>query len=337
MGPPGAKIAIVGEAPGATEDAQLRPFVGQAGQVLDQCLHSAGLVRNDLYLTNVVKMRPRDNNIEPFFNGKSFTTEGQKWVEELHAELRERAPNIIVCAGKTALSAVAGRSEITKLRGYILRALDTSGVQKCIPCIHPAACLYGRGLGGDAGGLTTKSISPYLYRYVITCDLKKAKQFSDTPELVRPERQLVYRYDTVDEVLEWLDFFSEQPLISFDIEVLNYEVSCISFASSPEVAASIPIAHSWTEIEEMQIWRGIQKVLGNPRSVKVGQNLIFDTHFLLTRCGVEVRGPIQDAMVAHSIVYPELPKGLGFLGSIYCGAQEYWKDLANFKNIKEES
>ncbi len=337
IGPTGATIALVGEAPGATEDAQLRPFAGQAGQILDQCLHNAGLSRSELYLTNVVKMRPQGNNIDPLFNGKTFTEEGQKWVNELHEELHERKPNIVVCAGKTALAAVTGRIEITKLRGYILSPIPTAGVQKCIPCIHPAACLYGRGLGGDAGGLTTKSVSPFLYRYIITCDLKKAKHFSETPELVRPERQLIYRYDTVDEVLEWLDFFAEQPLVAFDIEVLNYEVSCISFASSPHISASIPIAHTWTESEEVQIWRAIQKVLGNEKSIKVGQNLIFDTHFLLTRCGVEVRGPIQDAMIAHSIVYPELPKGLAFLGSVYCGAQEYWKDMATFKNIKEES
>ena len=61
---------------------------------------------------------------------------------------------------------------------------------------------------------------------------------------------------------------------------------------------------------------------------------MFDIPFLLTRAGVDVRGPIHDTMVGHSVLYPELQKGLGFLGSIYCGAQEYWKDTVKFKNIK---
>ncbi len=339
IGPRNAKIAIVGEAPGAYEDAQLRPFVGPAGGVLEQCLHAAGLIRSEVYLTNVVKVRPSKNNISPFFDGKTFSAEGMEWVTELRSELDEQRPNIIVACGKTAMAAITGQTQITKLRGYVFDTIGLTYTKKCIPCIHPAACLYGRGISGDSGGLATSSVKPYLYRYIITCDLKKAKTLSADPDLRRPERQLVYNFSTISEVLEWLDYFAEQPLVSFDIEVLNYEVSCISFSSSPEVAASIPIANTWTESDEAQIWRGIQRVLGNPISVKVGQNLIFDTHFLLTRCGAEVRGPIQDTMIAHSIVYPELPKGLGFLGSIYCGSQAYWKDLVKWSepNIKEES
>ena len=85
------------------------------------------------------------------------------------------------------------------------------------------------------------------------------------------------------------------------------------------------------------MWRGIQGVLGNPNSTKVIQNSMFDVPFLLTRNGITVRGSIHDTMIAHSIMFPELQKGLGFLGSIYCGSQEYWKDTVKFKNIKDES
>ena len=85
------------------------------------------------------------------------------------------------------------------------------------------------------------------------------------------------------------------------------------------------------------MWLGIAKVLETPDSVKVVQNGMFDIPFLLTNCGIQVRGPIHDTMVAHSILYPDLPKGLGFLGSIYCGAQKYWKDMVSFTNIKEEA
>jgi DNA polymerase I-like protein with 3'-5' exonuclease and polymerase domains len=167
--------------------------------------------------------------------------------------------------------------------------------------------------------------------------LRKAKQQSSSPELARPARQLVYNFANVNEVLEWLQYFAEQPLVCFDIEILNYELSCISFASTPEIAMSVPIANSWNEQDETQIWLAIQQVLGNSKSIKVGQNLSFDIHFLLTRCGVVVRGEIQDTMIGHSILFPELPKGLGFLGSIYCGSQEFWKDMIRFDNIKEES
>ena len=334
-GPPHARIAIVGEAPGAYEDAQLKPFVGPAGAVLDQCLHTAGLTRMDVYLTNVVKERPRNNDISGHFNGKSFTSRGQYCVEELLKEIDEVNPNVIVACGKTAMAALTGETAITKLRGYVLDSVGLQRATKVIPCIHPAAVLYDR-KGGDKGSVSTGSASPYIYRYVITADLRKAKSLSETPELDRPQRQLVYEFAHVHEVIEWLEYYASQPLVSFDTEVLNYEVSCISFSSDPSIAVSIPIAGRWSESEECLVWRGIQEVLGSS-SVKVGQNLIFDIHFLLTRCGVVTRGSVADTMIGHSVVFPELPKGLGFLGSIYCGTQPYWKDMVKFKNIKEES
>ncbi len=59
-----AKLMLVGEAPGRNEDKQGRPFVGSAGKLLDQVLSDAGIVREDVYITNIVKCRP-PNNREP--------------------------------------------------------------------------------------------------------------------------------------------------------------------------------------------------------------------------------------------------------------------------------
>ena len=322
-GPRDAKIVIVGEAPGSFEVAQLKPFVGPAGSVLETCLHAAGLIRSEVYLTNVVKVMPKGNDIAPYFNGLrgTFSEEGMKWVTELYDEINELEPNIVVACGAVASAALTGQHKILKYRGYLFDAIGLAKVQKVLPTIHPSASLRGQ----------------YTYRHLIAADLKKAKHESTFPELNRPERQLVYRFDSVGEVLEWLKYFEDAPVVSFDIEVLNYELACIAFSCSPDLSCSIPLAGTWSIEDEALIWLGIQRVLGNERSVKVGQNLIFDIQFLLTRCGIEVRGPIHDTMVAHSIMYPELLKGLGFLGSLYCGAQAYWKDGVKFTNIKEES
>jgi len=335
-GPRDARIAIVGEAPGAYEDRRLRPFVGPAGSVLEQCLHTAGLIRGEVYLTNVIKVRPPANNIKPFFDSRSFSAEANEWLGFLRDELDEVKPNIIVACGKTALAALTGETQITALRGYLLDSIELSHCKKILPTIHPAASLYDR-KGGDMGGLKAKEFKPYLYRYVISCDLAKAKIESKTQELKRPERLLVYNFGNVHEALEWLDYYAERDIVAFDIEVLNYEVACISFCSDPLVSCSIPLHGRWTEFEEMLIWRGIQRVLGNPKSVKCGQNLMFDIHFLLTRCGIVVRGSIDDTMMAHSVIYPELPKGLAFLGGLYCESQAPWKDMVKFSNIKENS
>lgn len=321
IGPTNAKICIVGEAPGAYENQQLKPFVGPAGSVLEQCLHGAGLIKSEVYLTNVVKVQPKGNIITPFFDGKSFTAEGQDWVDQLRAEINERRPNVVVACGATAFAALTGQARILKYRGYFFESKGLTPERKVLPTLHPAAALRGM----------------YLYRYLIAADLKKAKEESLHPELNRPERQLVYDFGSVQEVLEWLDYFAEQPRIGLDIEVLNYELACISFSSDPGIACSIPLAAHWSEQDELIIWRSIQKILGNPKTTKIIQNAIFDTHFLLTRCGLRVCGPIEDTMIAHSCMYSELRKGLDFLGSLYCGTQAYWKDKVHFTNIKEES
>jgi len=60
-GNPAAKLMLVGEAPGAEEDRLRRPFVGAAGQLLDKILKAAGIMREEVYITNVVKCRPPQN------------------------------------------------------------------------------------------------------------------------------------------------------------------------------------------------------------------------------------------------------------------------------------
>lgn len=320
IGPYGAKIAIVGEAPGSYENQQLKPFVGPAGGVLEQCLHTAGLIKSECYLTNVVKVQPKGNIIDPFFDGRTFSPDGMMWVESLREELNERKPNIIVACGATAFAALTGQKQILKYRGYFFESRGLTPERKVLPTIHPAAALRGM----------------YLYRYLISLDFKKAKEESGFPELKRPERQLVYEFGTVQEVLEWLDYFAEQPRVGFDIEVLNYELACISFSTASDIAISIPLVSRWSEQDELQIWRAMQRVLGKPNTTKIIQNAIFDTHFLLTRCGIAVRGPIEDTMIGHSVMFPELRKGLDFLGSLYCGTQAYWKDFVKFDSIKAE-
>ena len=322
-GPKWAKIAIVGEAGGAYENAQLKPFVGPAGSVLEQCLHAAGLIRSETYLTNVVKWQPPKNDIAPYYNGTkgTFTAAGMECVLALREELNLHEANVIVACGATAFSALAGLKGIMKYRGYVFPSIELEQPRKVIPIIHPAAALRGM----------------YTYRHLIAADLKKAKVESAFRELKRPERQLVYEYASVEEALQWLAHYETQPRVCFDIEVVNYELACIGFSSDSSIACSIPVADRWSESDELLIWRGIQRVLGNPNSIKVVQNNAFDSHFLLTRCGIEVRGPIEDTMILHSIMFPELPKSLAFQGSIYCGSQEYWKDYVKFSNIKEEA
>lgn len=316
QGPRGATIAIVADYPSAYDMRSLRPFSGPEGNILEQCLHNVGLIRGELYITHLFK----DQSANALYGKGRFTPEGEATVAALKVELNETGANIILVMGESAFCALSGTPYLSRYRGYLFPTTEGVNAQKCIGTIHPRDASFGL----------------YKNRYLIVADLKKAISEQHTKELTRPERTLIYHYESVNEALEWLAYFNEQPIVSVDIEVLNYEVSCIGFSSAPNLACVIPISGSWSAEDEFLLWRAIAQVLGNGAK-KVFQNGIFDIQFLLAKNNIVVRGPILDTMIAHSVMYPDLPKNLGFLGSIYCGAQEYWKDTVKFSNIKGES
>lgn len=320
-GPSDAKIAIVGEAPGATEDNSGVPFSGPSGKVLEGCLHGAGLTRSEVYVTNLVKTRPPANNISSYFTDKGgLSQKGRDCADAMADELASVNPNVIVPMGNVALCALTGKRNISKVRGYITESTLLPG-KKVIPTMHPAFTIY---RGGN-----------YIARYYITHDLKKAASESDSPQIIWPDRKLITQMDFA-EALAWCDFYRQQPVVAFDIEVIQYQVSCISFCSDPDTAVSIPLYNKWDLRQECEIWKRIAGILEDPSITKVGQNLIFDNQFLAQQCGIFVQGPIYDTMIAHHIMYPDMLKGLGFLASIYT-RDAYWKDMVDFKNIKKEN
>jgi uracil-DNA glycosylase family 4 len=133
-GNPDADVMLVGEAPGASEDKQGRPFVGRAGKLLDQVLEAAGLVREDVYITNVVKARP-PNNRDP---RAGEVAHHMPWLE---AELALIRPRLVVPLGRHALAHFSD-TKITEVHGTEL----TEKGRTLFPMYHPAAALRGGGL-----------------------------------------------------------------------------------------------------------------------------------------------------------------------------------------------
>lgn len=125
-------VMFVGEGPGAEEDKAGRPFVGPAGQLLDNMIRAMGLRREDCYIANVVKCRPPNNAVpRPDQSGPC--------LPYLHAQIRRIRPRFIVALGATAAKALFGRPEVSvgRLRGRFHRLGD-------IPLVvtyHPAALL----------------------------------------------------------------------------------------------------------------------------------------------------------------------------------------------------
>ena len=130
-GTPGARVMIIGEAPGREEDREGKPFVGRAGQLLDRMLAAIDLDRQqNVYITNVLPWRPpqnRDPKPEEIGMMKPFL--------ERHVALAK--PEVLVVMGNISCQAVLGKRGITRLRGKWDQALDLP----VIPMFHPAYLL----------------------------------------------------------------------------------------------------------------------------------------------------------------------------------------------------
>lgn len=133
-GPVNADYVLVGEAPGADEVEQGEPFVGQAGGELDSILQDIGVAREELYITNLVKVRPPDNR-DP------RKEEIEAWKPLLKQEIEAVDPEMVVPMGNFASRQLLDtRKGITSIHG---RIFSRNG-RKIMPTFHPAAVLYDR-------------------------------------------------------------------------------------------------------------------------------------------------------------------------------------------------
>jgi uracil-DNA glycosylase len=130
-----ADVMLVGEAPGASEDKQGRPFVGRAGKLLDELLAEAGLVRDDVFITNVVKARPPGNRDPRAAEVAHYLP----WLEQQLALIK---PTVVIPLGRHALAHFAPGKKITEVHGTLV----LEGDRQLVPWLHPAAALRNRDL-----------------------------------------------------------------------------------------------------------------------------------------------------------------------------------------------
>jgi DNA polymerase len=140
-GSDGARLMLLGEQPGDMEDRQGAPFVGPAGRVLDEALEAAGIDRNLVYVTNVVKhfkwrRAPRGKRRIHQRPDRAEEEACRPWLE---AEVARIGPELIVCLGATAAQALLGRTfRVTRQRG---EALPTDLGPPALATLHPSAVL----------------------------------------------------------------------------------------------------------------------------------------------------------------------------------------------------
>ncbi|HKV95160.1 MAG TPA: UdgX family uracil-DNA binding protein [Candidatus Angelobacter sp.] len=134
-----AHVMMVGEQPGDKEDRQGRPFVGPAGAVLDKALAAAGINRNDVYVTNIVKHFKWEPRGKRRLHQKPNITEISACRPWLEAEIRVVKPQVVVLLGATAAQGILGRDfRVTQHRSEWIKSELAPHV---LATVHPSSIL----------------------------------------------------------------------------------------------------------------------------------------------------------------------------------------------------
>lgn len=325
IGPPDAKIVLIGEAPGADEDQSGIPFSGSSGRLLNSMLANSGIDRSQCYLTNVHKWRPNGNDFDTLYlDGPKRRQASQTLLDSiasLKAEIATIRPNIIVPLDNEALRAITGKLSIESWRGSLL----STTLGKVCGTYHPAYVLR-----------------QYSSRTTVELDFRRIAIEAKSPTLTLPKHDFTLR-PSFDQVISYL---SQRPKrLAFDIETTGSLVRCLGLSDRADRAICIPFMcnrneatvtggvlnltgnqnnNYWTEEQEYEIIHRLN-ILFNDRSVeKIAQNWPFDSVVLARNFGLDCQaGFYMDTMVAQHTCYSELPKGLDYLASVYTRVPYY--------------
>lgn len=366
------KVMIVGEAHGESEVKIGRPLVGASGRELSHLLWEAGLsafspperfdatgslipltpaeldaywTHQPFFMTNVFSFQPPFNKLiyccgtKNEVGGKNYSyppllsgTVGPKYLlpeylpelSRLKNEITACAPNIIIALGNTPSWALLSRTGITSIRGTTAECTLVPGY-KVIPTFHPSNILR-----------------QWENRTIMLADLIKAKRESEFPEIRRPERQILVN-PTISEIEDFYNYLNSysHSIMAIDIETKNKTVTMISFSVSPDYALVIPFycehrekGNYWQDFEdEVKAWQLVGKLLNHPIP-KLFQNGMYDIGYFY-KMGFRPVNCEHDTMLLHHAEYPEMNKGLGFLGSLYSN-EASWKLLRRVR-AKEQS
>lgn len=336
-GPIPAKIMLVGEAPGEEEQRQLKPFVGNSGIELNRLLQEAKILRNECFVTNLVRVQPPRNDITQFIPLK------KKEIGPRHVPLRDKMvlpvviegfealkkevalvrPHVIVAFGNAALWALTGLWTITRWRGSQLWTDEQISPTKIklIPTVHPAAVLR-----------------EWSWRSIVLNDLRRAAKERFTPGYsnvpawhfhIRPSFEAVV--ERLNALLEQLDV-TQDFWIDFDLEtsIATGHIDCAGISWSKTEGLSIPLMSRtnkegyWAAQQEGHLIWLLYRVLTH-KNVKVrGQNLLFDCQYTHRWWGFVPR-VAQDTMISHHTAFCGMRKSLDFQASLYCDYYRQWK------------
>ncbi len=336
IGPFDAKIMLVGDAPGKSEELRGIPFIGASGKLLKQMLAHSGIDYNQCYVTNVMNTRPPGNKFDNFYEDKQRKIPSRilsaAW-DSLREKVEKIKPNIVICLGAESLRAITGKRGISAWRGTLL---SYKGI-KILPAQHPKYVMQ-----------------MYHHHPIAEMDFAKGLRESTNPSIYKEQIEIITG-PTLAQVTGWIYKARQFKRVSWDIETVGKHVRCISFAyiaDETRYAISIPFikfpssdlvsVHNnivtigtssgnrssyWSAPDEAIVLDAISGLLMDEKIEKVGQNSIsFDQPLIEEEFGLEIKNHYMDTMHAWHVLYPELPMGLSFLCSILTNYPNYWTE-----------
>lgn len=291
-----------------TNVLNLRPLANRIGEL---CCRKAELPAG----YNMPALGTQGKNLP---NGPFLRSEYLPELERLMQEIWESQPNLIVAMGNTACWALLHATNIGSIRGAVAEARGQRGEalvrKKVLPTYHPAAVLR-----------------QWSWRPIVVADLIKAAREAQFPEIIRPQRRVLIN-PTLVELIKWTgEILASRPkLMAVDIETGAGQIKCIGFGVSRSEAIVIPfvdLAHPsgsyWPQsTDELKAW-GLVKELMESQIPKLFQNGAYDLQYI-AKMGIRPVNCLEDTMLMHHSLFPEMLKGLGFLGSIYTN-ESSWK------------
>lgn len=335
-GPLAAEIMIVGEAPGADEEAEGLPFVGASGRLLRKMLGEVGIRPEQCYMTNVCKYRPPNNKIETWLTDKKKTGVANEWefkdgryyseeigsgLSELWQEIDSVKPRLVVGLGNVALWAITGMWGVSDWRGSEMRiSLSTGEGIPFVPTLHPSAILR---------QYATRPFAAHDLRYRIARRLRAG--------FVEPKWEFNYA-PTLSEALEFIASLGGD--VAVDVETSRGRIVCVGLGVSATRAMCIPFISEgygayWSALDAQIVMAALTKKLRSNEVSVIGQNYNYDASYFDDNFGFK-RMADFDTLIAQTVIYPGTPRGLGYLSSMYCDWHCYWKDDAHdWANLRD--
>lgn len=296
-----SRIMFIGEAPGVREEKESKPFVGLAGQYLDEVMEKCGLDRSKVFISNAVKCRPPGN-------ATPKTAEIKACNDFLVKEVEAVNPDYIMVLGNPALAAITSRrAGIMKLMGSWLTSKTIFGNRKVFACMHPS-------------GVLRREFLKTKFEFAM-------QQFANVTQnrtsKIKTDYQLVTTKKLFDEAVADI---KAAEVIAWDIENSKGfnphnggEILCIGFATRPGKAWVFPYKHPQMKVKNpAKILRAVKEIVKAKKPKKVAQNGQYERKWML-RHGINPRMDF-DTKIAAYLLDENGPTGLKPLARALCQA-----------------